>query len=110
MIEIWTLPIANPLKMGKRKLVDLPEAARKAAQANAYIVGYVSFQNTCGYRVYATLINHWGKSGPINDCAPGWSVQLLGRYRNGRWIALRSTQHQALLEVDPSTLKDSPGG
>lgn len=106
MKEIWKMPLARPPSMGSRTLCSLRDAARKARARNAYIVGYVNPAGECGYRVYSSLKNNWGVRGPMNDCAEGWSLQLIGRYKGDQWIPMRTTESQSLLNADPLTLEE----
>lgn len=102
-IELWKHPQPGQMAMGRRQLLTLGEAARKAKALNAYVVAYVNDAGEVGYRVYRSLRNRLGTPGPMNDCEPGWGVRLMGHYRGGRWLPGRTLAEQAYLTADPAT-------
>lgn len=70
------------LKMGRKKLLTLIEAAQKAKPIDGSIVGFENPDGEIvGYRVYT------GQSSAMRDCEPGWGVRSQGYYRRGFWFS-----------------------
>lgn len=94
--------VAEPkLRMGRKVLLPLREAAEKARAVGGRIVGFEHEGQIVGYRVYVGL----GRNDPdaMSDCEPGWGVRYQGMYKGQTWFAGRTIESQPLIS-DP--LKD----
>lgn len=87
--------VSAKLRMGRKTLLPLREAAEKARAEGGRIVGFEHDGQIVGYRVYVG----WGRNAPdaMSDCEPGWGVRYQGEYKAGRWFAGRTIESQPLI-------------
>lgn len=85
-------------KMGRKTLLPLVEAARRARADSLAITQFVDAQGNYGYRVYDTSRKH-GPSA-MGDCEPGWSVRYQGQYKGRVFFPGRTLSEQQFIS-DP---------
>lgn len=89
--------VGTKLRMGRKVLLPLREAAEKARAVDGDVMGFlnVAEDRIVGYRVYTGR----GRRSPsaMQDCEPGWGVRYQGCYTKGTWFAGRTAEDQPLI-------------